>query len=71
MCGMREFTRLFRHTITTGIVEPCRLCREDSIGASGESKLCADHYTQRVIEFYEKTHPITVENLKSKWLSHL
>lgn len=52
-------------------MEPCRLCREDSIGASGESKLCADHYTQRVIEFYEKTHPITVENLKSKWLSHL
>lgn len=46
---------------------PCILCREDIIGASGDSKMCRDCYLNQVTEFYEKTHPVSVESLKSKW----
>jgi len=49
------------------MVKPCILCREDIISASGDSEMCRDCYLKQLMEFYEKTHPITIESLKSKW----
>ena len=49
------------------MVQPCILCREEMISASGESGMCRDCYLKQLMEFYEKTHPITIESLKSKW----
>ena len=48
------------------ITTPCQLCRNNSIGASG-NRYCADCYTNLITQFYIGKYPISGRELREKF----